>query len=199
MVIMKVKFCGIKRIEDIDICNELKPDYIGFVFFDTSKRFIKPIDAKALKEKLNKNILAVGVFVNEKIDKIVEIVNDEIIDLIQLHGDEDNDYIKHLKDKVKLPIIKAFKISSKNDIINIDKCLADYVLLDSGAGTGTTFDWELIKGVNRDYFLAGGLTTENVESAIKELRPFAVDVSSGIETDGVKDKSKMSKFLEIIR
>ena len=196
---MKVKFCGIKRIEDIDICNELKPDYIGFVFFDKSKRFIKPIDAKALKEKLNKNILAVGVFVNEKIDKIVEIVNDEIIDLIQLHGDEDNDYIKHLKDKVKLPIIKAFKVSSKNDIINIDKCLADYVLLDSGAGTGTTFDWELIKGVNRDYFLAGGLRTENVESAIKELRPFAVDVSSGIETDGVKDKSKMSKFLEIIR
>lgn len=195
----KVKFCGIKRIEDIDICNELKPDYIGFVFFDKSKRFIKPIDAKALKEKLNKNILAFGVFVNEKIDKIVEIVNDEIIDLIQLHGDEDNDYIKHLKDKVKLPITKAFKISSKNDIINIDKCLADYVLLDSGAGTGTTFDWELIKGVNRDYFLAGGLTTENVESAIKELRPFAVDVSSGIETDGVKDKSKMSKFLEIIR
>lgn len=196
---MKVKFCGIKRKEDIDICNELKPDYIGFVFFDKSKRFIKPIDAKDLKEKLNKSILVVGVFVNEEIDKIVEIVNDEIIDLIQLHGDEDDEYILHLKEKTKAPIIKAFKIYSKNDIIEANESIADYVLLDSGAGTGMTFDWELIKNVKRDYFLAGGLNASNVEEAIEKLNPFAVDVSSGIEMDGVKDRNKMISFIKKVR
>ena len=151
---VKIKFCGIKRIEDIDICNELKPDYIGFVFFDRSKRFIKPIDAKTLKEKLDRSIKSVGVFVNEEIDKIVEIVNEGIIDLVQLHGDEDDEYIRHLKEKTKTPIIKAFKILSKNDIIGANESIADYVLLDSGAGTGMIFDWELIKGIKRDYFFA---------------------------------------------
>lgn len=196
---VKVKFCGIKRIEDIDICNELKPDYIGFVFFDKSKRFIKPIDAKALKEKLNKNILAVGVFVNETIDKIVEIVNEDIINLIQLHGDENDEYIRHLKEMVKVPIVKAFKILSKNDIIEANESIADCVLLDSGAGTGMTFDWELIKGIKRDYFLAGGLNVNNVVEAIEKLKPFAVDVSSGIETDGVKDKNKMIEFIRRLK
>ena len=196
---VKIKFCGIKRIEDIDICNELKPDYIGFVFFDKSKRFIKPIDAKALKEKLNKNILAVGVFVNEAIDNIVEIVNEGIIDLVQLHGDEDDEYIRHLKEKTKAPIIKAFKILSKNDIIEANESIADYVLLDSGAGTGMTFDWELIKGIERDYFLAGGLGISNVAEAVEKLNPFAVDVSSGIETDGYKNKNKMIEFIKKVK
>lgn len=196
---VKVKFCGIKRIEDINICNELLPDYIGFVFYDKSKRYIKPADAKVLKEKLDKKILAVGVFVNECIKTIVEIANDKIIDLIQLHGNEDNDYIKHLQEKTKAPIIKAFKISSENDIIEANESIADYVLLDSGAGTGMTFNWELIKGMNREYFLAGGLDADNVGNAIKILNPFAVDVSSGIEIDGVKDRNKMLSFIKNIK
>ena len=196
---VKIKFCGIKRIEDIDICNELKPDYIGFVFFDRSKRFIKPIDAKTLKEKLDRSIKSVGVFVNEEIDKIVEIVNEGIIDLVQLHGDEDDEYIRHLKEKTKTPIIKAFKILSKNDIIGANESIADYVLLDSGAGTGMIFDWELIKGIKRDYFLAGGLDANNVAEAIEKLNTFAVDVSSGIETDGYKNKNKMIEFIKKVR
>lgn len=196
---VKVKFCGIKRIEDIDICNELMPDYVGFIFCDKSKRYIKSSDAKTLKEKLDKNIKMVGVFVNEKLDKIVEIVNEGIIDLVQLHGDEDDEYIRNLREKVNVPIIKAFKISDKCDIINVEKCIANYVLLDSGAGTGKTFDWELIKKVKRDYFLAGGLDVNNVAEAIGKLKPFAVDVSSGIETDGFKDKNKMSEFIRRIR
>lgn len=196
---VKIKFCGIKRIEDIDICNELKPDYIGFVFFDRSKRFIKPIDAKTLKEKLDRSIKSVGVFVNEEIDKIVEIVNEGIIDLVQLHGDEDDEYIRHLKEKTKTPIIKAFKILSKNDIIGANESIADYVLLDSGAGTGMIFDWELIKGIKRDYFLAGGLDQNNVAEAIEKLNTFAVDVSSGIETDGYKNKNKMIEFIKKVR
>ena len=196
---VKVKFCGIKRIEDIDICNELKSDYIGFVFYDKSKRYIKPIDAKVLKGNLDKNILAVGVFVNEEINKIVEIVNEGIIDLVQLHGDEDDEYIRHLKEKTKAPTIKALKILSKNDILEANESIADYVLLDSGAGTGITFDWELIKGINRDYFLAGGLDANNVAEAIETLNPFAVDVSSGIETDGSKDRNKMFKFIGKVR
>ena len=196
---VKVKFCGIKRIDDIDICNELKPDFIGFVFFDRSKRFIKPIDAKTLKEKLDRSIKSVGVFVNEEIDKIVEIVNEGIIDLVQLHGDEDDEYIRHLKEKTKAPIIKAFRISGKCDTIEIEKSYADYVLLDSGAGTGMTFDWELIKGIKRDYFLAGGLDISNVAEAVEKLNPFAVDVSSGIETDGCKDKNKMIEFINKVK
>ncbi len=196
---VKVKFCGIKRIEDIDICNELKSDYIGFVFYDKSKRYIKPIDAKVLKGNLDKNILAVGVFVNEEINKIVEIVNEGIIDLVQLHGDEDDEYIRHLKEKTKAPTIKALKILSKNDILEANESIADYVLLDSGAGTGITFDWELIKGINRDYFLAGGLDANNVAEAIETLNPFAVDVSSGIETDGSKDRNKMLTFIGKVR
>lgn len=196
---VKVKFCGIKRIEDIDICNELKSDYIGFVFYDKSKRYIKPIDAKVLKGNLDKNILAVGVFVNEEINKIVEIVNEGIIDLVQLHGDEDDEYIRHLKEKTKAPTIKALKILSKNDILEANESIADYVLLDSGAGTGITFDWELIKGINRDYFLAGGLDANNVAEAIETLNPFAVDVSSGIETNGSKDRNKMLKFIGKVR
>ena len=118
---------------------------------------------------------------------------------MQLHGDEDDEYIRHLKEKTKTPIIKAFKILSKNDIIGANESIADYVLLDSGAGTGMIFDWELIKGIKRDYFLAGGLDQNNVAEAIEKLNTFAVDVSSGIETDGYKNKNKMIEFIKKVR
>ena len=128
-----------------------------------------------------------------------DLLNKGTIDIAQLHGSEDEEYILRLRSLTGKPLIKAIKVQSEADIVAADKSGADYVLLDSGAGTGMTFNWELIKGIKRPYFLAGGLSPENVADAIRTLNPFAVDVSSGIETDGLKDESKMTDFVSIVR
>ncbi len=191
----KIKLCGLTRIEDIEAVNELKPDYIGFVFASKSKRYISPQKAKILKDLLDPSIKAVGVFVNEKPENIAKLLNENIIDIAQLHGNEDDDFITKLRSFSGKPIIKAFTIKSENDIEAAQKSTADYVLLDSGAGTGQAFNWSLIKNIKRDYFLAGGLSPENALDAVKKLHPFALDVSSGIETNGIKDKQKMADFI----
>ncbi len=191
----KIKLCGLTRIEDIEAVNELKPDYIGFVFASKSKRYISPQKAKILKNLLDPSIKAVGVFVNASPENIAELLNENIIDIAQLHGNEDDDFITKLRSFSGKPIIKAFTIKSENDIEAAQKSTADYVLLDSGAGTGQAFNWSLIKNIKRDYFLAGGLSPENALDAVKKLHPFALDVSSGIETNGIKDKQKMADFI----
>ena len=193
----KIKFCGLKRTEDIKYANELKPDFIGFVFAPKSKRFVDADTARELKNLLDTDIKAVGVFVDEDINVVTKLLKDGIIDIAQLHGSEDEEYIKSLRAICDKPIIKAFTIVSKDDIKKANESTADYVLLDSGKGSGETFNWDLIKEVNRPYFLAGGLTQDNVENAVKALHPFAVDVSSGIETDGYKDFEKMSRFAQL--
>ena len=196
----RIKLCGLKRMEDIQKANELKPDYIGFVFAQKSKRAVTKELAKELKAKLDESIQVSGVFVNEDPDTILELLEEGIIDVAQLHGSEDETYIKKLKKKTKSPVVKAFSIESDEDIEMANRSSADYVLLDSGAGgTGTSFDWSLVAKMKRDYFLAGGLTIDNVDASIRMLHPFAVDVSSGIETDGVKDPEKMEKFVEKVR
>lgn len=196
----RIKLCGLKRMEDIQKANELKPDYIGFVFAQKSKRAVTKELAKELKAKLNESIQVSGVFVNEDPDTILELLEEGIIDVAQLHGSEDETYIKKLKEKTKSPVVKAFSIEGDEDIEMANRSSADYVLLDSGAGgTGTSFDWSLVAKMKRDYFLAGGLTIDNVDASIRMLHPFAVDVSSGIETDGVKDPEKMEKFVEKVR
>ncbi len=191
----KIKLCGLTRIEDIEAANELKPDFIGFVFAEKSKRYISPQKAKLLKQKLDPNILAVGVFVNESLENIAKLLDENTIDIAQLHGDEDDDFITKLKELTHKPVIKAFKIKSENDIKAAQNSTADFVLLDSGAGTGQAFNWSLIKNIERDYFLAGGLSPQNAEIAVKKLHPYALDVSSGIETNGIKDKNKMADFI----
>ena len=195
----KIKFCGLSRSCDIEAANELKPEYIGFVFAEKSKRYITPEKAKDLKQLLDPEIKAVGVFVNEDPKRAACLLNNDIIDIAQLHGSEDEDYIRRLRSLTDKQIIKAFRIETARDIADAEVCAADYILLDSGAGTGTVFDWKLIQDIGKPYFLAGGLGTHNVEKAVKLLRPFAVDVSSGIETDGVKDKVKMSEFAAAVR
>ena len=196
----KIKLCGLTRLCDIQAANICKPDYIGFVFAPKSKRYINPEQAKKLKSELLPDILSVGVFVNEDIVKIAELLNNGVIDIAQLHGDESNEYIKKLRTLTDKIIIKAFSIKSEIDIIQAQNSLADYVLLDTGnGGTGMVFNWELAKNIKRPYFLAGGLNLENIKSAVETLNPFAVDVSSGIETDGFKDKAKMVEFVKIIR
>ena len=195
----KIKLCGLSRPCDIEAANELNPEYIGFVFAPKSKRYITPEKAKELKQLLDANIKAVGVFVNEEAENIADLLNRGIVDVAQLHGDEDEDYIKQLRRLTDKPIIKAIRIESERELADAERCSADCVLLDSGAGTGTVFDWKLIQNMNRPYFLAGGLTPGNVENAVNMLHPYAVDVSSGIETDGLKDKTKMAAFAAAVR
>lgn len=195
----KIKLCGLSRPCDIKAANELKPEYVGFVFAPKSKRYVTPQTAAELKQLLSSEIQAVGVFVNEAVEKIAVLLNSGIIDIAQLHGNEDEDYIRQLKQLTDKSIIKAFRIETSSDIADAEQCLADHILLDSGAGTGTVFDWQLIQGIHRPYFLAGGLGIDNVENAVKQLTPFVVDVSSGIETDGLKDKTKMAAFVAAVR
>lgn len=195
----KIKFCGLSRTCDIEAVNELKPEYIGFVFAEKSKRFVSPSDAKKLKNLLIPDIKAVGVFVNESPQTVADILNQEIIDIAQLHGSEDESYIQELRRLTEKPVIKAFCIENTDNLQQIESSSADYVLLDSGAGTGTVFDWDIIKHIKRPYFLAGGLSADNAENAVNTLHPYAVDVSSGIEKDGVKDKFKMAAFAAAVR
>ena len=195
----KIKLCGLSRKCDIEWVNELKPEYIGFVFWNKSKRNVPPEKAKELKGLLSPDIKAVGVFVDEPIENVAELLNDNIIDIAQLHGGEDEEYIKKLRALSGKPIIKAFLLKSEIDAERAEKSTADYILVDSGTGTGKSFDWELLKNISRPYFLAGGLCCENISQAITALDPYAVDVSSGIETNGCKDKNKMAAFVAAVR
>ena len=195
----KIKLCGLRRSEDILVANELKPDYIGFVFAKKSRRYVSPSEAYRLKSMLAPGIEVVGVFVDESVDTVYEYLSTGIIDIAQLHGHEDDDYIRKLKALIDKPVIKALKVESKEDIEVANQSVADMVLLDGGAGDGKTWEWSLIKCIKRPYFLAGGLDESNIEEAVNVLEPYAVDVSSGIETDGVKHPGKMKRFVEKVR
>ncbi len=167
----EIKLCGLSRPCDIQIANELKPQYIGFVFAPKSKRYVKPEKARELKQMLAPNIKAVGVFINEKPETIAAFLNNGLIDVAQLHGDESDDYIMQLRKYTDRLIIKAFRIKTTEDIADAKQSAADYVLLDSGAGTGAVFDWNLIHSIQRPYFLAGGLQSGNVRAAIRAPTP----------------------------
>lgn len=196
----KIKLCGLSRLCDIKAVNELMPEYIGFIFAEKSRRYVSPGQAAKLKEQLDKDIKSVGVFVNAKPEFIVDLLGSGTIDIVQLHGGESEEYINRLRQFTDKPIIKAFSVDGERDIEEANASGADYVLLDSGkGGTGTVFDWDLIRKMNRPYFLAGGLTVSNVGNAVEKLRPYAVDVSSGIETDGYKDRNKMEMFVKAVR
>ena len=175
------------------------PDFIGFVFASKSKRYVSFDEAEDLRKNLNEGITPVGVFVNEEIDNIEYLVNKNIIGMVQLHGSEDNGYIKELRHRVTCPIIQAFRIETKQDIIKAEKSEADYIMLDSGGGTGEAFNHLLISDIKRDFFLAGGLDSRNVYEAISKYTPYAVDASSSLETNGIKDKDKMTAFVKAVR
>ena len=194
---MKIKICGLFRNEDIDFVNEAKPDFVGFVFAK-SHRQVSIETAQKLRNKLDKNILSVGVFVNEDINKITEICNKNIIDFVQLHGDEDDKYISELRKVCNKKIIKAVKVKTGEDIIRWRNSLADWLMFDAGKGEGKTFDWSILKNFIRPYFLAGGIKENNVEQAIK-LNPYCIDVSSGVETNKVKDKNKILNIVRSVK
>ena len=195
----KIKLCGLKRACDIEWANELKPDYIGFVFAKQSRRYVSPNDAGELKKLLHPSIKVAGVFVDAEIEVIAGMAKRNIIDVVQLHGSEDEDYLRELRYRICIQVFQAFRISSLEDIKRAKESSADMVLLDAGAGCGEVFDWSLLKDIKRPYFLAGGLTPKNVADAIDRLHPYGVDTSSSLETDGVKDKLKMAAFVKAVR
>lgn len=199
-----VKTCGLFRACDIEMANRVKPDFVGFIFAKKSHRYVDPETAAALRKRLDPKIRTVGVFVNEDVETVTSLSRNGVIDLFQLHGNEDEAYIAELRKRSNAPIIKAFTVSEEADVIAAKACTADYLLFDhGGGGTGETFDWgrlgDSVKNCGRNFFLAGGLNPENVSEAIRFFRPYAVDVSSGIETDQVKDPKKMEAFLSAVR
>ena len=208
---VKLKICGMRRPEDIEMANRYEPDYIGFVFAE-SPRKVSYEQAKELSALLNEDIVPVGVFVNEHMNIIVDLFKDGIIEIAQLHGDEDEKYIRNLKDKSieetgkQIPVINAIEIKEGADyddeLLKWRDSASDYFILDSGKGSGKTFDWSLIDKESEFFknsiFLAGGLNSENLALAIEEFNPFAVDLSSSVETDVFKDEEKIKEIIEII-
>lgn len=199
---MKIKLCGMFRDCDINYANEAKPDYVGFILdFPKSHRNIDAETARRLRSRLDTGIKAVGGFVNSPETTCAEYANCGIIDVIQLHGDEDADFIRRLRELTSAPIIKAAKIRTPEDIGRVQALGADYVLLDNGTGTGEMFDHSLLDGaeIRQPFFLAGGLTPENLRQAAESVRPYCVDLSSGVETDRLKDREKMLEAVRVIR
>ncbi len=195
----KIKICGLFREIDIQYVNQTKPDFAGFIIdFAKSHRSIDFVMAKHLIFKLDKRIKSVCVFVNKPIEYIEKFA--EICDIIQLHGNEENDFIENLRKKVpNSEIWKAYKITNSNDLDKAQNSLADMILLDNGYGTGEVFDWNIIKEINRDFILAGGICAENVSEAIEKFNPYSVDLSSSVETEKVKDFTKIRKITDIVR
>jgi len=199
----KVKICGLSRERDIEAVNRCRPDYVGFVMAE-SRRRVTPEMAERLKARLDPGIKAVGVFVNEDIRLIVELYTAGIIDTVQLHGDEDADYISTLKRAIPALIIKAVRVHSRQQIYEAQVLPADLLLLDTYnhgkfGGSGRSFDWSLIPILSKRFFLAGGLNISNIGAAIRAVRPGAVDISSGVETDGLKDEDKIREIIAMIR
>lgn len=191
---VKIKLCGMFRECDIDYVNEAKPDYIGFiVMFPKSHRNIDLETALRLKARLSPEIRSVAVSVNAPVELLAEFAVRGAAELLQCHGSEDAEYIARLSELTGVPIIKAVKVTSAADIENAQKLGADYLLLDSGTGSGKTFDHSLIdtEKIRIPFFLAGGLTPENIGRAVRDVRPYGVDLSSGIETDKLKDREKI--------
>ena len=243
----KVKICGLRRREDIEAVNRLKPEYIGFVFYEKSRRNVTEEEAMAMRKALDPDIISVGVFVDAEPELILRLVKKGIISVAQLHGHETEEYIEKLKKKIEkdcrgyddhspegggispkpeddikvreaepehekgfeyekdfepereFKVMKAFLIRFEKDLQAARETKADYILFDNGLGSGETFNWEILKDFRKPYFLAGGLTDANVTGAIQRLSPYAVDISSGVETDGYKDPDKIKSFIDAVR
>ncbi len=195
---MKVKICGLFRAEDIEFANQVMPDYVGFVFAE-SRRQITVVQARNFRDTLSHKIQTVGVFVNAPREEILSLLTEGVIDIAQLHGEETEEDIAYLKKMTGKPIIKAIRVSNRQDVEQWLPSKADFLLFDSGAGSGVSFPWEILKEVKREYFLAGGLRAENIPDALRMLTPYAIDLSSGVETEGVKDLRKMQEVVKLVR
>ncbi|WP_201716240.1 phosphoribosylanthranilate isomerase [Rossellomorea arthrocnemi] len=197
----KVKVCGIRRVEEAQWACDAGADAVGFVFAD-SKRRIDVETAARISASLPPHIMKIGVFVNESKENLKEIYSTVNLDFVQLHGEESVSFCEN----IDLPLIKAIPIKEEADIIGMDQYPGELVLVDSGkgpfrGGNGTTFNWEYVEAIplSHQLILAGGLNPENVREAILKVRPFMVDVSSGVETDGKKDRKKIESFVRKVK
>ena len=194
----RVKVCGINSPEDVEIVNELKPDYVSFAFYK-NKRQVTYEKARKLKQILDKDIRVIGVFVDENTNVVASAANDDLLDVIEFHGNEGPGEIERIKAFTEKPIIQGFRIRSRADVELALDSHADSILMYSDSESGVPMDWKLLKNVTRPYFLAGGLNADNIEKAIKICHPFAVSVTTGVETDGIKDREKMAAFIKMAR
>ncbi len=196
----KIKICGLFRLCDAEYVNRAMPDYAGLVFCDKSRRYVSPAAAAKLRKEIDNRIPTVGVFVDADRELVIRLCRDKTISIAQLHGDEDEIYISALRRELPgIEIWKAFKIAGEKDVESAAGSGADMVLLDNGGGTGESFDWSLIKSFPRSFIIAGGLKPENIGEAVSLLRPYGVDLSSGVETGGLKDFSKISAAVAAAR
>lgn len=197
----KIKICGLRRPQDIEAVNAARPDFAGFVVeVPGSRRSVDKRELRELAGRLEEGILSVGVFVNAPPELVAELLEKGTLDLAQLHGQEDEIYMAELRRLTEKPLIQAFSIQTGQDAEQALESRADYLLLDQGrGGTGQTFDWSLLPEINRPFFLAGGLGEENLERAIRQVRPWAVDLSSSLETDGQKDPEKILRAVDLVR
>lgn len=195
----EVKICGLRTLKDIETVNELRPDYCGFIVnFPESYRSIGTDELKKLTSALSPEVIPVGVFVNENPEIIASLLNDEIIKIAQLHGNEDEDYIENLFDLTDGQIWQAFRVHCSDDLEPALQSPADLVLFDAGRGSGKTFNWEILEEFPGPYALAGGLSLQNINEALK-TDAVLLDVSGGVETDGYKDYEKIKQFIRAVR
>lgn len=197
----KVKICGLCRTEDILYVNEARPAYVGFVFA-RSTRQVEPAKAAALRKLLRKEICPVGVFVNEKPEEIIRLLREGVIEAAQLHGQETEEQIRRIRQESGKKVIKAIRMTDGGELKLWKESSADYLLFDAGCGEGKVFDWsaaEEIKSVGKPFFLAGGLNEDNAAEAVRLFEPFALDVSSGVESGGRKDRKKILDFMRAAR
>ncbi len=196
---MRIKICGLRRPEDVDYVNEALPDYVGFVFWDRSRRRVDDKTAAQMRKALLPSIQTVGVFVDEEPERVIELLNTGILDIAQLHGRESEEQVRYIRERSGRPVWKAVEAVSATEIERWNDSAADALLLDGGKGGGKPFDWALLREVKRAFFLAGGLDEERI-SLLRRLREespevfrnlLGIDVSSGVETDGVKDRAKI--------
>ena len=197
----RIKICGLSRPEDIACANDVRPDFVGFVFAPRSRRYVSPEKAASLRAALAPGIDTVGVFVDEDPARVADLLAAHTIDWAQLHGHESPDYIARLRALAPTArLIQAFSVRTPDDIARAAASPADLVLLDHGTGgTGAAFDWSLAAGFPRPYLLAGGLTPANAADAIRAARPWGLDASSSLETAGLKDPAKIRAFVSAIR
>ncbi len=195
----KVKICGLRRPQDVEAVNASRPDYAGLILAAGFRRTVDRETAQALRRALSRDIPLVGVFVDDDPAVMADYLDSGIIDIAQLHGREPAQTVRALQARTGRPVWKVFQMTAETDRREIEESPADLVLLDAGTGCGQRFDWSLAAGIRRPFVLAGGLTPENVAAAVAQTRPFAVDTSSGVETDGWKDSKKIAAFVEAVR
>ena len=197
---VRIKICGLMRPQDIDMVNEVCPDIAGFILASGRRRTVTPERMREMTDRLKPEIRSAAVFLDQDIRWIADLAEGGLMDIIQLHGHEGNEEIRYLRSRMDKAVIKAFRIDTAEDIRRAEDSEADLVLLDHGAGgTGQAWDWSLLTGMKRPFILAGGLDPENVQEAVRKTQPFGVDVSSGVETDGCKDREKILRFVRAVR